>query len=164
MKYQIVQEKKNITIDVPPGVFDGALLRVPGKGEAGEKGQMPGDFLLRVHIAHSSEFQREENDIHSEVTISLLEAVLGNERIIKTVHGDSTIIIPSGTQIDTVLRLRAKGMPVLNRNAFGDHFVHLKIQIPKKLSKKQKELFHELMKESGENLKLEKGFLEGLFS
>lgn len=159
-----IRESKNVTIDIPPGIFDGALLRVPGKGEAGERGQMAGDFLLRVHVMPDKDFRRENNDIHSDVEISLLEAVLGNEREIRTVHGKTTIIIPSGTQPDTVLRIRSKGMPVLNKNAFGDHFVHLKVHIPKKLTHKQKKLFHELMKEFGENLKLEKGFLEGLFS
>jgi molecular chaperone DnaJ len=159
-----IRETKKVTIDIPPGIFDGALLRVPGKGEAGERGQTPGDFLLRVHVMPDKDFRRENNDIHTDVEISLLEAVLGNERRIRTVHGETTIVIPRGTQPSTVLRLRSKGMPVLNKNAHGDHFVHLQVHIPKKLSHKQKKLFHELMKESGENLKLEKGFFEGLFS
>jgi len=158
-----VREKKNITINIPPGVFDGALLRVPGKGEAGEHGQPAGDFLLRVHVTPNPKFRREESDIHSEETISLFEAVLGNEREIETVHGKVTVKIPPGTQPDAVLRIRGKGMPVLNRNAMGDHFVHLRVQIPKKLTKKQKELFYELSKEFGEHLVLEKGFLDGLF-
>lgn len=158
-----IREKKNITINIPAGVFDGALLRVPGKGEAGEHGQPAGDFLLRVHVTPDPAFRREESDIHSEETISVFEAVLGNEREIKTVHGKMTIKIPAGTQPDAVLRLRGKGMPVLNRNASGDHFVHLRVRIPKKLTHKQKELFYGLAKESGEKLTLEKGFLDGLF-
>ncbi len=159
-----VREKKDITIDIPPGVFDGALLRVPGKGEAGERGQPSGDFLLRVHVTPDKEFRRDGDDIHSELEISLLEAVLGNEREIRTAQGPTTIKIPPGTQPDAVLRIRSKGMPVLNRNLSGDHFVHLRVHIPKKLSDKQKKLFLKLAEESGENLKLEKGFLEGLFS
>jgi molecular chaperone DnaJ len=158
-----VRSKKTIVVDIPAGIFDGALLRVPQKGEAGERGQAPGDFLLRIHVTEDKHFRREKDDIHTEEEISFLEAVLGNEREIKTVHGTSSITIPPGTQPGTVLRLRGKGMPVLNRNAFGNHFVHLNVHIPRKLTKKQKKLFHELMKESGENLKLEKGFLEGIF-
>ncbi|QQS59481.1 molecular chaperone DnaJ [Candidatus Peregrinibacteria bacterium] len=156
--------KRNIGVEIPPGVFDGALLRVPEKGEAGERGQPSGDLLLKVNVTPDRRFRRDGNDIHSEVSISLFEAVLGNEREVETVQGKVTTVISPGTQPDAVIRIRSKGMPILNRNQFGDHLIHIRVNIPKKLSKKEKELFLELAKESGEKLKHEKGFLEGLFS
>ena len=157
-------KKRTIEVDIPPGVFDGAVLRMVGQGQAGERGQPSGDFLLRVHVQPDRHFERDGDDIHSEEIISVLEAILGNEREIKTVHGDVTIKIQAGTQPDTVLRLRGKGMPVLNRNAFGDHFVHLKIEIPKKLSKREHELYVEIAKETGAHHESHKGFLKNLFS
>ncbi len=157
-------QKREIEVDIPPGIFDGATLRVIGKGQAGERNQPSGDFLLRVHVQSDRRFERDGDDIHSEETITLLEAVLGNEKDIKTVQGDVTIKIQPGTQPDAVLRLRGKGMPVLNRNTFGDHFVHLKIDIPKKLTKREKELYIEIAKETGAHHESEKGFLKNLFS
>jgi molecular chaperone DnaJ len=159
-----IQQNQTITVEIPPGVFDGALLRVPGKGEAGEKGQPAGDFLLRVHVANHKSFQRDENDIHSEEKISMLEAVLGNTKKIKTLHGEVSVQIPAGTQPDAVLRIRGKGMPILNRNGYGDHMIHLRVEIPKKLSKKEKELFSELANTSGEDITPQKGIFDGLFS
>jgi len=157
-------QKKEISVDIPPGIFDGALLRVTGKGNAGERGQPAGDFLLRIHVQPDKFFQREGDDVHSEEEITALEAILGNEKEIKTVQGKVAIKIQPGTQPETTLRLRGKGMPVLNRNTFGDHFVHLKIAIPKKLSKREQELYLELAKESGEQIHHDKGFMGGIFS
>lgn len=155
--------KREIEVDIPPGIFDGAVLRVVGKGQAGERGQQSGDFLLRVHVQADRQFERDGDDIHSQETITVLEAILGNEKEIKTVQGEVTIKIQPGTQPDAVLRLRGKGMPVLNRNTFGDHFVHLKIDIPKKLSKREHELYVEIAKETGAHQKEAKGFLKHLF-
>lgn len=159
-----VPGKKKITADIPPGIYDGALLRLKGKGQAGEKGDPAGDFLLKVHVMPDKQFRREEDDIHSEENISVYEALLGNEREIATVQGKVKIKIPAGTQPNTMLKVRGKGMPVLNRNSFGDHFVHLNIKIPAKLSKTEKEAIAKLAAESGEQLKPEHDFLGGLFT
>lgn len=159
-----VPGKKKVKVDIPPGIYDGALLRLAGKGQAGEKGQPAGDFLLKVHVMPDKHFRREGDDIHTEEPISLYEAVLGNEREIDTVQGKVTIKIPPGTQSDSTLRIRGKGMPILNRNAFGDHLAHLSIKIPTKLSRKEKELFSELAEAAGEKLKHDKDFLGGIFS
>ncbi len=156
-------EKRTVEVDIPPGVFDGALLRVRGQGQAGERGQSSGDFLLRIHVQPDRHLHRDGDDVHSEEKISVLEAILGNEKKVKTVHGEVTIKIQQGTQPDAVLRLRGKGMPVLNRNIFGDHFVHLKIEIPKKLSNREKELYTEIAKENGAHLESHQGFLKNLF-
>ncbi len=159
-----VRETKTISVEIPPGVFDGALLRLSGKGEAGEKGESAGDFLLRVHVAPDSTFRREGDDIHTKIMISVYEAMLGNTREIETVQGKVSLRIPSGTQPDAILRVRGKGMPVLNKSAFGDHLLHLSIEIPKKVSKKEKELLAQILKERGERiLPEEKGFFDGIF-
>lgn len=156
--------KKSIVVDIPAGIFDGALLRISGKGEAGEKGASNGDFLLRVHVYDDKKFRRDKDNIHSEITISAIEAILGNEVEVETLHGKIKIKIPSGTQPNTKMKIRSKGMPVLQRNSFGDHLVHVKIKIPNKISNEEKKLYSELAKLSKISINNEKSFFDGLFS
>ena len=159
-----VRQKREITVEIPPGVFDGALLRLAGKGEAGEAGAPPGDFLLRVHVDPDPRFRREGNDIFTELKISYVEAILGNTREIETVHGKVNIKIPAGTPPDATLRVRGKGMPIVNRNAFGDHFVKIIVEIPKNPSRREKELLAEIAKVRGEKIEpTEKGLFDDLF-
>jgi len=159
-----ISRNTKIKVDIPPGIFDDAVLKISKKGEAGVKGSPPGDFLVQVKILKNKNLIRERNDIHSETTISFVEAILGNEKKVKTLHGEVKIKIPPGSQPDKVLRIRGKGMPILNRGGFGDHFLHLKIEIPKKISKEQEKILQEFAKISGEKINSEKGFFENIFS
>lgn len=158
-----VMKSQEITIEVPPGVANGTTLRVSGKGEAGERGAKPGDLLVQIHVAPSKKFEREGDDIHAILKIHALEAVLGNKVEIETLHGKTTLKIASGTQPNQVLRLKEKGMPHLGKAGFGDHFVHIKVEVPKKLSNEEKKRYGELAQKSGLKIETEKGFLEGLF-
>ena len=140
-------QTQNVTVDVPAGIFDGAALRVAGKGEAGERGQTTGDLLLHIRIAKDKRYQRRDDDIHAVITISAFEAMIGNEREIETLHGTTTIKIPAGTQPGSKLRLRGKGMPVLNRNGCGDHYVELNVEIPK-LNSSQESVIRDMITEN----------------
>jgi molecular chaperone DnaJ len=159
-----VLKEQNISVNIPPGIFDGAVLNLKGKGEAGQRGQSAGDLLLKVYIRPSKDFRREGDSIHTDLELHFLQALLGDEVKIKTVHGTTKLKIPAGTQSEQVLRIKDQGMPVLNKAAFGDHFVHVKVRIPKKLSKKEKQLYSEAVKEAGLNITPEKGFLENIFN
>jgi len=87
---------------------------------------------------------RDGTDIRSEVSISVVDAVLGTEVSVPTVHGDVTLKIPAGTQASQVMRLKSKGVPQLNSSRLGDQYVTVRIDIPKKLSRQEKKLFEEL--------------------
>ena len=138
------REKTQITIDVPAGIDDGQTLRLSGLGNAGSHGSGAGDLFVVVQVVPDKRFVRDGNDIRSDVTVSVADAALGTEVSVDTVHGDVTLKIPAGTQPGQVMRLKSKGVPQLNSSRLGDHFVTVKIEIPKKLSRSEKKLYEEL--------------------
>jgi molecular chaperone DnaJ len=159
-----IHKKQKIKINIPKGIEDGNSLRVRGKGEAGARGEECGDLLVYVHVESLRNFKRVGVDIYTEEHVHLLEAILGNQREIGTMHGRIKIEIPKGAQMNQVLRIKDKGMPKLNKDGYyGNHYVTLKIEVPKKLSSKEKELYEKLAEEAGFKKNKEKGFLGGLF-
>ncbi len=156
------KEKRTLRVNIPPGVYDDALLRLGGKGEAGERGTPSGDLLVYIRVTASKDFERDGDNILSTIHIHVLQAILGDDIVVKTVHSTETIKIPPGTQSGKVFRIRYKGAPVLGKNSNGDHLVTIIIDIPKKISTKEKEHYKELAKEAKMNVK-EKGFFEKLF-
>ena len=157
-----VQQKRTLKVNIPPGVYDGALLRLSGKGESGERGAQHGDLLVQVAVAPSREFTRDGDNILSEHHIHVLQAILGDEASIATAYGEEKIKIPAGTQSEKTFRLRGKGAPILGKNGHGDHLVKVLVDIPEKLSSKEKEQYQELAKEAKLHVK-ENGFFEKLF-
>ncbi len=137
-------EKRTVSVHIPAGIDDGQTLRVKGEGEAGPRGSASGDLLVRIRVAPDKRFEREGDDIRSSLSITVTDAVLGTEATVATVHGDVTMTIPAGTQPNQVLRIKGKGMPVVNSSRTGDHFVMIDLVVPTKLSRKEKELFEEL--------------------
>ncbi|MDD5055059.1 MAG: molecular chaperone DnaJ [Candidatus Peribacteraceae bacterium] len=135
---------KTVKVRIPAGIDDGQTLRVTGEGEAGKHGGTSGDLLVRINVESDKRFEREGDDIRSTVSLRVVDAVLGTKVDIETVHGTSTIDIPAGTQPGQVLRLKGKGMPIVNSSRMGDHFVTVDIVIPVKLSREEKRLFEEL--------------------
>ena len=116
-------------------------MRIRGKGEPGTNGGARGDLLVNVTVDRHPIFRRQEYDIYSTMPISFVEAALGGEITIKTVDGDVTQTIKPGTQTDTRIRLKGKGVPTIrNKNIRGDHYVTLVVQVPEKLNSEQKEL------------------------
>lgn len=142
-----VLEEQELEITVPAGIGDGTTLRLREKGETGIRGSGTGDLFINVHVAADDRFQREGDNIISVITLSVADAALGAVLPVDTVDGLTQVTIPAGTQPDDRIRLKEKGIPRLHGNGRGDHFLIVKVAIPKKLSKKKKSLFESLREE-----------------
>ncbi len=154
------QETKKLKITIPAGVDNGTRLRVSREGDAGARGGSPGDLYVYLFVEADQEFYREGINIQSEITISYLQAILGCSLKVNTVDGKEELIIPAGLQPNTVLTLENKGVPKLgNPVSRGDHLITVKVEIPTKLSGKERELLEELAKIKGDSTG--KGGLEG---
>ncbi len=141
-----VMEKKTVSVHIPAGIDDGQTLRIKGEGEAGQRGSASGDLLVRVRVQADRRFERDGDDIRSSLSLKMIDAVLGAEVPVETVHGSVTMTIPAGTQPNQILRIKGKGMPVVNSSRTGDHYVTIDLVVPTKLSREEKRLFEELRK------------------
>lgn len=138
-----VQVTRDISIHIPAGVNDGSQLRLAGEGESGPGGT--GDLYVVIHVKPHPQFKRRGADLYTFQTITFSEAALGTKRDIETINGESvTLKIPGGTQHGTILRLKNKGMPLMRSSGYGDMYVEVHVETPKKLSRKAKKLFKEL--------------------
>ncbi len=138
------EDKKTVKINIPAGIMSGQSLRVTGEGEAGKQGGVAGDLFIRMRVDEDARFTRNDDDIRTMLKIPLLDAVLGSTKDVETVHGPVSLTIPAGTQPEQVFRIKGKGMPLLNTSRFGDHYVEVEVEIPKKLSRHEKELYEQL--------------------
>ncbi|MGD1702791.1 molecular chaperone DnaJ [Dapis sp. BLCC M229] len=151
---------KKIKITIPGGVDNGTRLRVSNEGDAGKMGGPPGDLYVFLAVKHNPEFQRDGINILSQIKISYLQAILGCSLEINTVDGKSELIIPAGTQPNTILTLEDKGVPRLgNPVSRGDHLITIEIDIPTKITPEERELLEKLASIKGE--RTGKGGLEG---
>ncbi len=146
-------KEETIKIKIPAGIHDKAAIRLSGKGEAGLKGGPAGDLFAHISISGSKEFEREGENIKTTQHIHLLQAVLGDEVEVKTIHGPVQLKIPAGTESDTLFKLKGHGVPKVNASTRGDHFVRVIVDVPKNLGKKERELYKELAKEAGLDIK-----------
>ena len=152
-----ISSKKKISVTIPAGIDNGQSIRIRGKGEPGVNGGPRGDLLVEVLVTRHPVFQRRDTDIYSTVPITFPLAALGGTIRIKTVDGEVEYDVKAGTQTDTTVRLRGKGMPSLrNKNVRGDHYVTLVIQVPTGLSHAAKEALKEYDMESGNSLNQKK--------
>jgi molecular chaperone DnaJ len=136
-----ISSKKKIKVSIPAGIDGGQSVRIRGKGEPGTNGGPRGDLLVEVDVSRHPIFQRQDYDIFSTAPISYATAVLGGDVKISTVDGDVLYNVKPGTQTDTKVRLREKGVPSLRNKAVrGDHYVTLVVQVPTTLNAEQKEL------------------------
>lgn len=134
-----LSQAHEVKVTVPAGVEDGQQMRLNSQGEAGINGGPYGDLYVVFNVAPSAEFKRNGTEIYSELAISFVQAALGDEVLVKTVHGNIKMKIPAGTQTGTSFRLKGKGAPRVNGHINGDQHVEVKIQVPKSLNKGQKE-------------------------
>lgn len=141
---KLVQQKE-VTIQVPPGIDNGQMIRLSGMGETLEGG-VPGDLYVKVHVRKHPHLRKEGANLIMDLEVRLTEALLGAERMIGTLDGDITLKIPSGTDTGTILRVKGKGVP-LRDSKRGDLYVRIKVQIPEKLSRDAKKAIEELKKE-----------------
>lgn len=136
-----VNSKKKIKVSIPAGIDNGQSVRIRDKGEPGSNGGPRGDLLVEVIVSRHPVFQRQDFDIFSTAPISFAQAALGGDVRISTIDGDVLYNVKAGTQTDTKVRLRGKGVPTLrNKQVRGDHYVTLVVQVPTKLTHEQKEL------------------------
>lgn len=140
-------DTQSIKLNIKPGIEDGHVLKIPGKGNPGIGGGTAGDLLISIRVMNHPEFERDGDDLHSELKIDLYTAVLGGKASFKSLKGNIKVEIPKGTQNGKVLRLQKLGMPKYDRkDEFGNLYLRLNIQIPTNLSNKEIELFKELQK------------------
>ncbi len=148
-----VSMKKRYAVEIPAGIDNGQRKRMPGLGEPGTNGGGRGDVLVEVLVGRHTIFQRQEYNIFSTVPISFAVAALGGEIVIDTVDGKVIYDVKAGTQTDTKVRLKGKGVPTLrNKEVRGDHYVTLVIETPDKLSHEAKELLRKFDEISGDSL------------
>lgn len=138
------QETVDIKVEIPAGIDDGQAVRLSGQGNAGKNGAAAGDLYVTVHVKNEPGFVREENDLISEYNIPFTMAALGGEMEIKTIDGRVKLKIPAGTPSGKQFILREKGVTNLRARSRGDQIVIVNVEVPKKLTKKQKELLEQL--------------------
>jgi len=136
-----VRERSEITVEIPAGVEEGATLRLRGRGNAGRAGGPPGDLLIRVEVQPHHLFSREGADLRVEIPVHYGQLVLGDKVEVPTLEGSEKLSIPSGTVPGATLRLSGHGMP--RGRGRGDLLVDLQVVVPKKLTRKQRELIKE---------------------
>ncbi|KAK2817372.1 hypothetical protein Q5P01_025563 [Channa striata] len=125
------KKRQTVTVPVPAGVEDGQTVRMSvGKGE----------ILITFRVQRSPVFRRSGADIHSDVLISIAQAILGGTATTQGLYESISIVIPPGCQVDQVIRLQGKGIRRMNSYSYGDHYVHIKIRLPKKLTRRQRSL------------------------
>lgn len=141
-----IGRERKITVKIPAGIATGQRLRLYGEGEHGSAGGPPGDLYVVVHVQEHPIFQREGDDLYCELPVTFPVAALGGSIRVPSLNGQEALDIPAGTQPGARFRLRGKGMPNVSGRGRGDLYVIVRIDVPKKLSRDQKQLLEELAK------------------
>jgi molecular chaperone DnaJ len=158
-----IEGQKTLSLRVPPGVEDGMRMRLSGEGEAGIAGGPSGDLYVVIHVRPHPLFTRQGADLHCEVPVPFVHAALGAEIEVPTLEGRVSMRVGEGTQPGKVLRLRGKGVPSVGSTARGDLYVRIFVEVPSKLSARQREILEQFARESGnEASPVTRGFLEKL--
>jgi len=155
-----VEKERKIRVEVPAGVETGTTLRLPGEGEAGEKGAGKGDLYVVVHVSPHDIFDRKGNDLFVRVPISFITATLGDTIDVPTITGKAKLKIPAGTQSNTLFKMKDKGVPYIRGSSVGDQYVKVVVHTPQKLNKKQQSALKSFAKEMGDKISPQKSFLE----
>jgi molecular chaperone DnaJ len=153
-----VRGDKSVVVDIPAGVSTNNYLTLRGKGAAGPRNGPHGDLLVMLDIKEDDRFERQGDDLVYDLPVSFSQAALGGEHPVPTPYGEERLKIPPGTQPETVLRLRGKGLPILGQDAKGDLLVRVRVWTPERLTEEQEQLFRELGKLEGEPPKRSPGF------
>ena len=141
---------ETVTIRIPAGVGDGARIRIPEKGNAGQRGGRSGDLYIKVEVAPHESFRREGDDLHTSVSLAVHEAALGARIDVPTPEGTARLRVPPGTQTGQRFRLRGRGAPSPRDGVRGDLVVDVKIMLPRVLDERSKELLREFGRINGE--------------
>lgn len=155
----ILKLRKKIKVKIPAGVDTGYYLKLAGEGNTGVNGGLQGDLFVVVFVEPHEVFKRDGADVYCELPLSFSEAALGTKIEVPTLEGEATLNIPAGTQTHTLFKLNGKGIKKLQGIGKGDEYVRVVLQTPKRMGRKQKELFEEMVKEE-EVQKNRKGLFE----
>jgi len=139
-----IQKRKKVSVGIPAGIDDGQTLGVRNEGNVGTNGGMKGDLNVRISVRKDSLFERRGYDIHCDIPITYSQAVLGAEVEVPTIDGNVKLTIPEGTQPETTMRLKGKGVKRLQREGRGDQLVKVVLEVPRKLSNQQKDFVKQL--------------------
>ncbi|MDG1436908.1 MAG: molecular chaperone DnaJ [Rickettsiaceae bacterium] len=146
-----INKQKHLIVNVPAGIETNTRIRIAGEGEAGIRGGIAGDLYVFVNVKAHDTYKVEGENLHCKLPLSFAKAALGGEVEVPTIDGTKvTLTIPAGIETGDKVRLKGKGMSKVRSSSRGDLYAHAYIQIPKKLTKKQKELLEELDKEFGD--------------
>jgi molecular chaperone DnaJ len=146
-----VRHPETIDVRIPAGVANGGRVRVPGKGNAGTMGAPAGDLYLRVVVKPHPFFERQGNDLHTKVPVTVSEATLGAKIEVPTIDGRSLVRIPPGTNSGRTLRLKEKGVPSARNGARGDQYVEIQVIVPQPTDERVRNLMKELEKVAPED-------------
>ncbi|MHB8469743.1 MAG: molecular chaperone DnaJ [Gaiellaceae bacterium] len=140
---------KTYTVKIKPGVKDGTKIRLKGKGEAGENGGPAGDLVVRTHVAPSDVYERRGDDLVVNVPVAFATAALGGKVEVPTPQGAVSLKIPAGSEDGKLLRIKGRGAPKLSGSGKGDVLARVRIEVPKRVNKKERELLEELRRSEG---------------
>ena len=146
-----INKNEKVEVNIPAGISSGQQVRVQGYGEKGINGGSNGDLYIEIIVKPHKYFKREENDIYIEVPISVVDATLGCKIDVPTCNGDVTLTIPAGSQPGQKLRIKGYGVKSLRSGLVGDQYVILRVEVPTKLSREEKELYKKLQDSAGKS-------------
>ncbi|SHE30763.1 molecular chaperone DnaJ [Caldanaerobius fijiensis DSM 17918] len=146
------RKSRRVKVKIPAGVDNGSVISLRGEGEQGINGGPPGDLFIEIKVRPHEIFKREGQNIICEIPISFVQAALGAEIEVPTLEGKIKYTIPEGTQSGTIFRLKGKGIPNVHGYGRGDELIKVYVEVPKKLTEKQKELLRKFAEISGEDV------------
>ncbi len=147
-----IEKDRSLSVNIPAGVETGTRIRLAGEGEAGMRGGPAGDLYIFIEVSNHQLFDREGQNLHCRVPVSMSSAALGGDIEVPTIDGGrSRVKIPAGSQSGRQMRLRGKGMPALRGGGAGDMYIELAVETPVNLTGQQRELLREFEKLSEEN-------------
>jgi molecular chaperone DnaJ len=146
-----IRRPANVTVEIPAGVSDGMELRVGGNGHAGVAGGQSGDLYVRLEVEPSAAFERRGQDLYTVLDVSITHAALGTQIQIAALQGPETVKIEAGTESGTIVRLRGKGVPNLNRRGRGDLYITVHVVTPRELTREERSLLERLSELRGES-------------
>ena len=153
-----VRAEKTVTVEIPAGVSTNNYLTLRGQGASGPRNGPPGDLLVMLDIKDDDRFERQGDDLIFDLPLSFSQVALGLEVSVPTPYGEETIKVAPGTQPETIVRLRGRGLPILGQSGKGDLIVRVHVWTPERLTGEQERLFRELAKLEGEPPKRSPGF------
>ena len=159
-----ISEEKNITVKIPAGIDDGMRLRVGGAGDGGRGGAGSGDLYVLLRVGGSKRYQRRDHDLFVNEEIGMAHAALGGRMQVKTLNGVEDIAVPAGTQYGDQVRIRGQGVPVLGGARNGDLIVELKVVVPRKLKREQRELLEKFVALGDDHTRKHDSFIHRMFS